>query len=209
MRERMGAKKMLCVGTSATMASGDEDAGRKAVASVGTTLFGSPVHPDDVITESLRRCTEGIANEATLKSAIVNSAGVPFTAEAFKVDPLAIWIETNIGLEVGETLKRAKPSTLTNASHRLSEETGIEAEACRKALQDRLIAMSDFKDDRDQAFMAFKLHRFLSGAGHAHATLEAAGKRRAALAAEKFDRDNSEARLYPVFFLPRMRTGGA
>ncbi|AGH51753.1 DEAD/DEAH box helicase-like protein (plasmid) [Sphingomonas sp. MM-1] len=199
-RERMGAQKMLCVGTSATMASGDEDAGRKAVASVGTTLFGSPVHPDDVITESLRRCTQGIANEATLKSAIVNSAGLPSTAEAFKVDPLAIWIETNIGLEVGETLKRAKPSTLTDASHRLSEETGIEAEACRKALQDRLIAMSDFKDDRDQAFMAFKLHRFLSGAGDAHATLEAAGKRRVALAAEKFDRDNSEARLYPVFF---------
>ncbi|WP_264996316.1 DEAD/DEAH box helicase, partial [Kozakia baliensis] len=43
-RERLGAKNMLCIGTSATMASGDDDAGRKSVARVGTTLFGSSVH---------------------------------------------------------------------------------------------------------------------------------------------------------------------
>ncbi|WP_447858105.1 DEAD/DEAH box helicase [Pseudomonas aeruginosa] len=74
-RERLGAQNMLCIGTSATMASGDEDAGRRAVAKVGTTLFGSSVHEDDVITESLSRCTEGGAARGAEGSSASARAG--------------------------------------------------------------------------------------------------------------------------------------
>lgn len=198
-RERMGSANMLCIGTSATMASGEEDAGRKAVAGVGSTLFGSPVSAEDVITESLVRRTEGLPSEAALKSA-VTSTTQPASSDSFTQDPLACWIEMNIGLDGGESLKRRTPRTLTNAAEDLSTAIGIEPSQCREALAARLVSMSECRDERDQAFMAFKLHRFLSGAGNAHATLAPSGTRRASLAAEKFDRDEAEARLYPVFF---------
>lgn len=199
-RERLGARDMLCIGTSATMASGDEDAGRRAVAKVGTTLFGSSVHEDDVITESLSRCTEGVARPEALKAAVLQPESVPTDYEAFRRDPLAVWIEMHIGLDEEESRRRRRPQTLTEAAATLATHTGLDAALCRQALEVRLVAMSECKDERDQAFMAFKLHRFLSGAGHAHATLQPAGKRRVALAAEKYDREDRAARLYPVFF---------
>ncbi|MCU0731242.1 MAG: DEAD/DEAH box helicase, partial [Hyphomonas sp.] len=198
-RERMGSKQMLCIGTSATMASGEVDAGRKAVAAVGTTLFGSPVSPDDVITESLKRRTDGVPSEAMLRHAVQSPPPIA-SAEAFTSDPLASWIEMNIGLEGGEALKRRRPRTLTNAANELAEKIGLATADCYNALTHRLIAMSEIKDERDQAFMAFKLHRFISGAGNAHATLASAGARKVSLAAEKFDRAETDARLYPLFF---------
>ena len=203
-RERMGASDMLCIGTSATMASGDEDAGRVAVATVGTTLFGSPVSSDDVITESLERCTRfagGPASfDAELRAVVNKSDQLPTTAEGFRNDPLAVWIELNIGLEAGEALRRRTPRTLTSAAETLADQTELEVDTCRSAIQQRLVAMNGVASPRGGAFMAFKLHRFLAGAGHAHATLEPAGVRGVKLTAEKFDRKNPEARLYPLFF---------
>lgn len=198
-RERMGSTKMMCIGTSATMASGDEDAGRKAVAAVGTTLFGSPVAPEDIITESLQRRTQGIPSDAALKTAVLAPAPSA-SIDAFTIDPLACWIEMNIGLDGGEVLKRRTPRTLTEAADMLAKSTSLDAVQCRDALAARLVTMSECRDERDQAFMAFKLHRFLSGAGNAHATLAPASERRGSLVAEKFDREETDARLYPVFF---------
>lgn len=198
-RERMGSEKMLCIGTSATMASGEEDAGREAVSRVGSTLFGSPVSSDDVITESLVRRTEGLPTDAALRVAVIEPAKAD-TFEEFARDPLVCWIEMNIGLEGGEVLKRATPRTLTEAAASLSQVTKLDPAQCRAALADRLIAMNECRNDRDQAFMAFKIHRFLSGAGTAHTTLAPAGSRRVSLVGEKFDREETDARLYPVFF---------
>ena len=48
--------------------------------------------------------------------------------------------------------------------------------------------------------MAFKLHRFLSGAGHVYATLRSAPHRRVTLDGQRFDPGDEEARLYPTFF---------
>jgi Lhr-like helicase len=202
-RERVGSASMLCIGTSATMASGDEDAGRRAVAAVGTTLFGSSVSPDDVITESLERCTTFARGDGAYVAglaAAISQPEQPSTVEAFRQDPLAVWIELEIGLDAGEALRRRTPMTLTTAAEKLADQTGIAVGVCREALSRRLVAMNACVDVLGQAFMAFKLHRFLSGAGHAHATLEPAGVRNVQLAAEKFDREKPAARLYPLFF---------
>lgn len=199
-RERMGSARMLCIGTSATMSSGEADNGRDTVAKVGTTLFGSPVSPDDVITETLDRATEWTGGDAAFGKALADAIGNPAMSDDWRSDALAIWIELNIGLEAGETLKRRTPRTLTDATAELARETGIDAEACAAALRQRLIAMSAVSASGGSAFMAFKLHRFLAGAGHAHATLEPAGARRVQLSAEQFDREKPEARLYPLFF---------
>ncbi|MDP5280359.1 DEAD/DEAH box helicase [Sphingomonas sp. DG1-23] len=199
-RERMGSPDMLCIGTSATMSSGETDGGRKTVARVGTTLFGSAVSPDDVITETLDRATEWHGGEASFLTALSSAVQQPAAATDWRSDALAVWIELNIGLNAGETLERATPRTLTNAAEALAKDTGLGAGECATALQERLVAMSTVADGSASAFMAFKLHRFLAGAGHAHATLEPAGARRVRLAAEQFDREKPEARLYPLFF---------
>ncbi len=202
-RERVGSKKMLCIGTSATMASGEEDAGRRAVADVGTRLFGSAVSPDDVITETLERRTIKPANEAEYLRALRATVTNPpqhATADGFETDPLAVWIEENVGLDLGETAKRRPPMTLTQAAKNLGTQIGLDEDTCRAALVQHLVAMSDSKGTSDRAFMAFKLHRFIAGAGHAHATLEPAGRRTVSLSGEKFDRETPDARLYPLFF---------
>ncbi|WP_223276402.1 DEAD/DEAH box helicase [Sphingomonas daechungensis] len=202
-RERVGSPEMLCVGTSATMASGDEDAGRLAVAEVGTRLFGSAVLPDDVITETLQRRTIKPTNEAeylhALRRAIVEPSQNTGPAD-FETDPLAIWVEEQVGLHLGETVRRRPPMTLTQAARDLGAHSGLDEKTCREALMRQLVIMSDNRNAPDPAFMAFKLHRFIAGAGHAHSTLEAVDKRTVSLAGEKFDRDTPDARLYPVFF---------
>lgn len=209
-RQRVGSPKMMCIGTSATMASGDEDAGRRAVASVGTILFGSSVSPDDVITESLEQKTRFAGGEAALQSALRQAVAQPspetLDNAALAGDALARWIEVNIGLVSGETLRRRSPMLLTDAAQALAQETGLDPAQCGEALQRYLIAISAPERDRvtagsEDPFMAFKLHRFISGAGHAHATLEPARSRTVRLSAEKFDPDKpEEARLYPLFF---------
>src|SRR5690606_3253407 len=99
-RERVGSPQMLCVGTSATMASGDEDAGRKAVSEVGTLLFGSPVEPDDVITESLDRNTAWTGTVGEFEVALRRAILDPVAGDAdWRSDALAVWIELNIGLD--------------------------------------------------------------------------------------------------------------
>lgn len=202
-RERVGSREMLCIGTSATMASGDEDAGRLAVADVGSRLFGNAVSPDDVITETLQRRTVKPANEVeflnALRAAIANPRQ-PETIGEFETDPLAVWVEENVGLDLGETARRRSPMTLTEAADNLAAFTGLGQEECQVALMGRLVAMSDSKDASDRAFMAFKLHRFIAGAGHAHATLEPVGARTVTLTGEKFHREKPDARLYPLFF---------
>ena len=50
------------------------------------------------------------------------------------------------------------------------------------------------------SFLAFKLHRFISGAGHAYATLRPEGRRRVSLEGQRFDPEDREARLYPTYF---------
>lgn len=203
-RERLGADRMTCIGTSATMASGDEDVGRAAVSKVGAALFGEPVAEEDVVTETLERRTTHAGDERALQrqvsELIVSGGAVPTTNSQFETDPLAVWIELNIGLDAGETLRRAKPQTLSQAAKSLAEFSTCDETACRDALAGRLVAMSDISEGQEQAFMAFKLHRFLSGAGHAAATLEPAGRRLVDLSGELFHRNRPEARLYPLFF---------
>jgi len=207
-RERVGAPKMLCIGTSATMASGDEDAGRTAVAAVSSTLFGAPVHQDDVITESLQRKTTLSVGSAPFESALRRSVlelnhGM-LDDSALKQDALATWIELNVGLVASETLRRRRPMTLFDAASALAAQTGLGVDQCKTALSQRLILMSAPDVDRGGSgllpFIAFKLHRFLSGAGQAHATLEPVGQRSVHLSGEKLHPYKPDARLYPTFF---------
>src|SRR5262249_55629758 len=78
---------------------------------------------------------------------------------------------------------------------------------CRDALRQFLLITSVPERDRtseptanDRSFFAFKLHQFISGAGHAFATLEPPGSRSVIVDGQKFLPEHPEKRLYPVHF---------
>lgn len=202
-------KAPICIGTSATMSS--DDGGEKkaeTIASVASRLFGCPVGADAVIDESLERATDPSLTVEKLASALAASIDeeIPFTItdDELRWHPLAVWIELEIGLHDGKRLTRRKPTTIDEAAKRLHDHTGKPLERCRSQLEAMLTLMSQPAKERggsgDRAFMAFKLHRFISGAGHAYATLRTPGKRRVTVEGQLFDPADPEARLYPTFF---------
>jgi Lhr-like helicase len=203
----------VCIGTSATMASeGGPDARAAAVAGVASRLFGTSIASESVIDESLDRATDPAAKvDGNLRRALSDSLNRPVDPELrdeqLRVHPLAVWIELQIGLEDGQRLSRRVPITLAAAADRLSEFTGTHSATCRTRIQEMLSVMSKPGSQRggrgDRAFLAFKLHRFISGAGKVYATLMPEPARKITLDGQRFDPDDPEARLYPIFFCRR------
>jgi hypothetical protein len=199
----------ICIGTSATMATIDAALDpAEAVALVASRLFGTSIPSDAVIKESLERATDPSINVQSLSSALGGTIDEDLpellSDNELRSHPLAIWIELEIGLEDGQRLKRRPPVTLAHAAEKLAKQTGRDIARCRSQLQAMLILMSRPASERggegDRAFLAFKLHQFISGAGRLYATLREPGRRRVALDGQLFDPDDRVARLYATFF---------
>lgn len=163
---------LLCIGTSATMATeGTPEQRNSVVANVASKFFGAPVKPRNVITETLQRvtCGDTLPDADTLKSIL--NAEIPANAEfeSLRNHPLAVWIELHMGLrqEAGKWV-RAKPRTLKDAAMELAATTGVAASQCLKRLEQLLLlayrTQRDPHDERSRLF-AFRLHQFISGAG--------------------------------------------
>ncbi|MER8678813.1 DEAD/DEAH box helicase [Mesorhizobium sp. M1405] len=202
-------QKLICIGTSATMSSAHDEIERAAaVAHVGNLIFGEELSAASIIDENLARATDPRVNSAnlghTLKDAVLAPTPEKLTDKELFSHPLACWVETEIGLLEGEKLRRRPPMTLSEASSRLSIQTGIPEAKCNASLASMLSLIGRREDLRggisDRAFLAFKLHRFISGAGQAYATLEPAASRRIVLEGQVFHPSDPNARLYPVFF---------
>jgi hypothetical protein len=201
--------KLMCIGTSATMSSAHDDEERaSAVARVGRLIFGEDLTAASIIDENLARATDPLIKSAdlgvSLAAAVRAETPRALLDSSLYSNPLACWIETEIGLSDGEKLRRRAPMTLTEASRKLSGQTDIDEARCKEALTGMLSLMGRREDLRggtgDRAFLAFKLHRFISGAGRAYATLESAPARRVVLEGQVFHPQDEKARLYPVFF---------
>ncbi|TXR47501.1 DEAD/DEAH box helicase [Phyllobacterium endophyticum] len=202
-------KPLLCIGTSATMSSAEDDEDKaRAVADVGSKLFGQTVKTTSIIDEQLERATNTSIKVSTLgedlKKAVEGEIPSSLTDPELKSHPLACWIELEIGLDDGEKLKRRKPITLTEAANKLASKVHLDKERCSTAIAAMLQIMGQREDMRggtsDRAFLAFKLHRFVSGAGKAFATLEPPKTRRVVMDAQIFHPDDENVRLYPVYF---------
>src|SRR5690606_28140505 len=130
--------------------------------------------------------------------------------QALKVHPLAIWTETRLGItttDANPAWHRARPRTLDEAARELAAEAGRDEEVCKDALRRLLLVSSLPEADRTgddsgshRSFFAFKLHQFISGAGHAFATLEPPGVRKVTVEGQQFLPGDPEKRLYPVHF---------
>ena len=111
-KERLsGKKKLLCIGTSATMSNADNDEARNAaVAEVGSKLFGETMGPNSVIDEHLARVTDpsihGTSLGQNLRDAVIEAVPTDIKNKALYSHPLACWVETEVGLIEGEKLRR-------------------------------------------------------------------------------------------------------
>lgn len=214
-RERLSPTKLQCIGTSATMASeGTARNKQEVVAGVASKLFSTRVDPSHVIIEELKRVTDPTQHaesvSASLGPAIDAGISPTVTDETLFRHPLAIWTETRLGItttDANPAWHRARPRTLDEAARELANDAGRSYEACKEALRSLLLISSFREADRtgtasgsNRSFFAFKLHQFISGAGHAFATLEPPGKRQVTVDGQQFLPGAPEKRLYPVHF---------
>ena len=214
-RERLQPGELLCIGTSATMASeGSLEDKSRVVAGVASKLFGSEIAESNVITETLDRITVSTATADSVRPRLGEAVdtGVPLSISdaALREHPLAVWVETRLGISFSEADQRwvrAKPMTVTEAVAKLSAESGRSAADCGKVLRHVLLASSVPERERtgeegasEKSFFAFKLHQFISGAGHAYATIEPPGARTVTVDGQQFLPGHADKRLYALHF---------
>ena len=206
----------IYIGTSATMSSKEEEEEKKdVVANVTSRFFGVKVGKEAIITETLRRITNPEITRVdqiknlfnSIQSATSPDAWQGQSIEELKNDPLAIWIEINLGLRNVEKLpERATPISLSEATQSLSENSGATPESCEKALRNALIAFSTSELKRKvengskEPLFAFKLHKFISGAGRLYMTLHPEGGRDVTVDGQKYSPKFPDARLYSTYF---------
>lgn len=194
---------LTCIGTSATMANEDGAGSTRLVLDVASKLFAARIDDDALITESLQRATHGSWDGASLAAAVAQ-ADTRAPDAALASHPLVVWAETEVGLEEDQTLRRRSPMTLETATERLAAASGTDAAAAKVALERVIFDIALPERERggtgDRAFLAFKLHQFVSGPENLYATLAPEGVRKTRLEGQQFHPDEPEARLYETHF---------
>ena len=214
-REACQADQMLCVGTSATMATeGSFSEQRTEIAGVASRLFGAEVRPEHVIGESLSRATpERDSSDpdqvSELRKAIDGAAEIPSNYESFVNAPMASWLEDTFGLHREEgtgRLIRAAPCAVVGpqgAAADLSRLTGADQAACEDAVRRWLLAGYQCQQhpEANAKPFAFRLHQFISRGDMVYASLEEADRRYLSLSGQQFvPGSNREKSLLPLAF---------
>ncbi|WP_306534472.1 DEAD/DEAH box helicase [Geobacter sp.] len=197
-------KNLLCIGTSATMASEGESEDRKStVARIASRLFGAPVKAENVITETLQRVTVGQTEPdvALLCKSLEQGLGDIKDFELLRAHPLAPWVELNLGLaREGESWVRARPQSINEAVQKLYELTGVNQERCEDVLRDFLLKAYQARGLDGKSLFAFRLHQFVSGAGDLYSTLEPPGQRYLTVNGQQFKPGDRDKRLFNATF---------
>lgn len=216
-RERLAGPSLVCIGTSATMKSTGGPLERsRAVASVASRIFATEIPPLHVIAESLERVTATnlLLGDITSRLADTVRAGLPARLDpvALRTDPLAIWVELTLGLHKPGPIsgfERAQPRTATAAGEQLYADMGspddLDPARCAAHLIQFLTLASKTPQvgpngEPGPPFFAFKLHQFISGAGHAYATLEPPEERSITVEGGTFLPGSPDKRLYATHF---------
>ncbi|MEW8544070.1 MAG: DEAD/DEAH box helicase [Candidatus Thiodiazotropha endolucinida] len=202
-RERLNPN-VLCIGTSATMASeGTLQARNEAVAEVASKLFGTHVKAGNIVTETLQRQTPHSEKPVGAVLADAIKSGLPSNSDfkALREHPVSGWIELTLGLakEEGRWV-RARPQTIEDAAKQFAGDSGIEEQQCEGYLREFLLTAYQCRDSKNKPLFAFRLHQFISGANTLYATLEAESKRRFDLSGQQYLPGDREKKFFGVHF---------
>jgi ATP-dependent helicase YprA (DUF1998 family)/very-short-patch-repair endonuclease len=218
-RQAFDAHNGICIGTSATMASGRTmSEQRNDVARVAQSLFGVQFTPDQVIGETLERATRPIDLAdthaiQTIRETIIANETPPNDYEAFRAHPLASWIESTFGVtEEPATMQlvRQTPRRLTgdpiegqeSATAELARLTGVDPDPCAAVLRRFLLQGSLLRRSESSRFpiFAFRLHQFFTRGDTVWATLEPEAVRHLELAKKAAKPGEPDKRLFPLVF---------
>ncbi len=202
------ADELICIGTSATMASEGSQMERNAVvARVARRLFGTAIADRNVITETLRRTTPESQTLESIRASLGPAirAGVPADLgfDALAAHPMSVWVELTLGLTYEDDKpRRARPRTLADAAKLLHDASGEPVKDCLAYLQQFMLRAYAVTDAAGKSLFAFKLHQFIAGGGKVFTTLEAPGHRAITLDGQQFVSGDAERqrRYYHVHF---------
>ena len=207
-RERLNPN-LLCVGTSATMASDGTAADKsRVVAETTERLFGSTVKPDNIITETLERVTpEDVPlDQSSLAKAIRQGVHYSPSYDALQRHPIAAWVEMNLGLEwedgrSDEKLVRiTQPKSLNQAAVALANDSNLDAEICEEYLSAFLLVAYGTQNEDGKSLLVFRLHQFITGAGNAFTTLESLNQRYITVNGQQFQPGKRDHTLFNLSF---------
>ncbi len=167
-------KNIICIGTSATMASGTIDVQKATVAKVACDFFDDNFSSNDVIVESLAYSTKDrIPSINELKIAVTNEINKE-SKDALLDNSLAIWLERTVAItEDGKNKIRNKPKSLQKIAERLSSEIDVSAAICESKIIEILtwaekINIESAGSKKKDTVLPFKLHQFISQTGYVY-----------------------------------------
>lgn len=203
--------RLVCIGTSATMASGSDLQEQKVqIADVASMLFGRKFLIDQVVSESLARSLAdgpGIPSSDVLQAAIAKGIQPVEGLDELRANPLGQWLENRIALrKVGEDLLRGKPLPLSAVVKQLIEDAQVD-ESTAKAILDQLLQwisqvnLGLQETGKRYTVLPFKLHQFISQTGSVYTTLDQDSNRFITLEPGVFKNDDdSKKPIYPNVF---------
>lgn len=211
-RNTLNATNLQCVGTSATLSSaGGFDDQRRDVAAVASKLFGDTVLPENIIGETLRRSTVEIdfsdpIQLQKLKDRISSSEIKLATFNDLVNDPLASWIESNLGLRTDgtERLVRAIPRKMLGkdgVAPILSKLTGLSKDSCASAIARTLLnGYNITNSDTGMSSFAFRLHQFFNRGDTVYTSIEKEDERHITIQGQKYVPGDRSRVLFPLVF---------
>ncbi len=214
-RDRMSARELQCVGTSATLAAGGTWEDQSAeVARVASLLFGTTVRAESVIGETLRRATKPRPADdpawlAELRATVETPGhGLPTDYDTFLAHPLATWLETTFGTTEeegsGRLVRIRTPRSVLGdegAARDLAALTGLDEDLCADAARTGLLSgyLARHPETGDPAF-AFRIHQFISRGDTVYATVEPEDERHITVHGQRFVPGDRSRVLLPLVF---------
>ena len=216
---------ILCVGTSATMASGGSSEEQNLeVARVSQSLFGVAFTPEQIVGETLERATPEIDLEDPpvrdrICGAVTSGTAPPTDYDEFRSHPLASWIESTFGVreedgtgrllrQVPRRLAGDPVETRPSAAAELSDLIDGESDRCAEVLREWLLRGSSLRRTESNRFpiFAFRLHQFLTRGDTVWASLEPEASRHLEIAKKAAAPGELHKPLYPLVFCRRCGT---
>lgn len=217
-RQAFAGEELICVGTSATMASeGTSEDQKREVAKVAQTLFGTTFDASQVIGETLERATPELerstAQSEQLAAVLTSDAPPPADYEAFRTSPLSSWIESTFGVQAepgtGRLIRRP-PRRLfgepienqESAAVELARLTSVDAGHCADRLKQFLLHGSNLHRSSSSRFpiFAFRLHQFFTRGDTVWTTLETEDSRHLEMSKKVAKPGEPEKPLFPLVF---------
>jgi len=205
------SNKVVSIGTSATMASGDDNLDEKqVVADVATEVFGEPFLKNQIIGETLETVTRNTNKPPSaidLQEIMAMEVDLEGSEEQFRVHPLAIWLENEIALTTGPDgkIKRAKPLGLSRIIEKLNHASKLNDKIKCQLFLTRFFEWSEKLNikniSRRLSFLPFKIHQFISQTGNVYVTLGNRESRKITLEDGRYlKEDGNEKFIFPVLF---------